>query len=599
MCGIFGYLSFAEGYPEARQSLAYKMESTLFHRGRDSNLIYFLDDKNNFIGHTRLSIIDLSGKGTQPLHYNCGDKTLSITYNGEIYNFKELRQELKNCGYEFTTQTDTEVILLAYHKWKENCVSKFNGMFAFVIYDERDNSFFIARDRFGTKPLYYIWDRGSFLFASEIKALLEYEGYIRRINLDALSQYFTFQNVLTDETLFDNIHLFPAGHFGKFSRKGLQLKKFWDWDFNSKGFNLSFEDTKHSLRELFQLAVKRQLISDVPISSYLSGGMDSGSIAAVAGKNLNYKLKTFTCGFNLNNVHGFEASIDERNNSEIISHEIGSDHYNYVINHKNLQESMEKVIYHLDDPKLSFSYPNFYIANLASKYSKVCLSGVGGDELFGGYPWRYKSFIKANSPDSFCNLYYNGVWNRLKVPDNLFPIKSDLNSRDLFYDLLYPANKFTDYFSSAFYFEAKYYLQGFLLVGDRLSMANTMEERFPFLDNDLVDFAMKIPVEYKLNNLDCTDKGKYILRQSMKGLLPDKIIEGDKKGFIPPEENWFRNENYNFLKDILLCTNKRYQSYISKEEVSKILKEHKETKNHRLLIWGLLSFSYWCEIFKM
>jgi asparagine synthase (glutamine-hydrolysing) len=592
VCGIYGYFNEAH----INENNIFCMMASLDHRGKDSQQFKIQSNKC-ILGHNRLSIIDLSTKGIQPFISQKQDINCSITYNGEVYNFKEIRQELKNAGYKFESDTDTEVVLYAYHKWGSDCVRKFNGMFAFVIADLRNNSFFIARDRYGTKPLYYLLDKKNFIFASEPKAILEYDNYNRRINLDALYQYFTFQNIFTYETLFDNIHLFPAGHYAIFDEKrGLQLRKYWDWNFDSSDFNMSFEDTQASLRELFEKAVKRQLVSDVPVGSYLSGGMDSGTVAAIAGKNLGYRLNTFTGGFDLHDIEGVDSLIDERQRAELIAHEIGSNHYSYVVNHRNLQDNMKKLVYHLDDLRLSFSYPNFYVSELASKYVKVCLSGAGGDELFSGYPWRYKSFEHATNKDDFISAYYNDIWNRTKVDkDRFFHIKNDLDTKDLFEDILFQANQFNDFNSTAFYFEAKHYLQGFLLVGDRMSMAHTMEERFPFLDNDLVDFAMRIPTEYKLKD----GKGKHVLREAMKGILPDKITQGRKQGFVPPENTWYREHNYSFLRDTLLLTNKRYHNYVDKDEIAKILVEHKEGKNHRLLIWALLSFSYWCEEFQM
>lgn len=595
MCGICGAVSFDDPV----DSSAEDMPTELNHRGRDQlfNNTYTLYPKV-FFGHRRLSIIDLSKNGDQPM--TSSDGRYAIIYNGEVYNFMELRSDLENRGYKFKSRTDTEVVLYAYVEWGEECITKFNGMFAFAVWDKHKQVLFLARDRYGIKPLYYTIINSEIVFASEIKPILKYKKYEKRINIDAVNEYFTFQNLLQYETMFKDIYLFPQGTYAFFKKSGLHTSSYWNFDFGKYNTDLNYEDTKNELIYLFKKAVERQLVADVPIGSYLSGGMDSGSIALITKDFIN-PLNTFTCGFDLNGIYGFEENIDERKHAEKIASIIKSNHYEQVLNSSNLSQSLDTVVYHLEDLRLSFSYPNYFISNLASKFVKVCMSGIGGDELFCGYPWRYYSFIGSENFDSFIDNYFN-FWNRLKVnKKNFFNDDINDNSKEIFRQSFPYQKPQNDFLSLSLYFEAKYYLHGALVLGDRLAMANTLEERFPFLDNDLVDFTLSIPNNYKLHNLDNRDLtgGKHILRDAMKDIMPEQVAHAKKTGFFPPEENWYRNANYKFIHHYLTSPERNYLKYINNDYVTKILNEHKNGHNHRLLIWSLLSFSKWCEVFNV
>lgn len=586
------------------------------------------DTWNVFLGHRRLSVIDLSPAGHQPM----SDKSKNVwtVYNGEIYNFRELRDELTGLGYEFRSRSDTEVIIYAYEEWGIDCVARFNGMFAIALWDSRAKVLHLVRDRYGTKPLYYtLLPDGGLLFASEIKAILEYREYRKELNPSALNEYFTFQNLFRSETLFRNIHLLPAASIATVTPSGdFSSRSYWDYDFSSRDESIGFEEAREETLRLFARAVERQLVADVGVGSYLSGGMDSGSITAVASRFIP-RLSTFTAGFELSKVTGIEATFDERRDAELIANEFKTEHFEQVINAGDISWIMPKLIWHLEDLRVGMCYSNYYISRLASKFVTVCLSGAGGDELYGGYPWRYYRVVSSLDQEAFFHNYY-GFWQRLlrdeEKPD-LFreSIMASVSAEDpyriftgVFTDnraLSYSTAE--DHIANSLYFEAKTFLHGLLILGDKLSMANSLEERFPFLDNDLVDFAMKIPIRHKLKNFEEIsrideneigrnrryfmehDDGKNVLRESMKALLPDQIIKRKKQGFSSPDESWFRGENFQYVRETLAASDTRLDRYINKNYVRKILDEHASGTNHRLLIWSLISFEEWCRQFGM
>ncbi len=380
MCGIAGILSL-KGEPVSPVILK-KMTDALAHRGPDGEGFYI--DRSIGLGHRRLAVIDLSPLGHQPMATSCGQYI--ITYNGELYNFRELRIELQSLGYEFRSKSDTEVILNAFKEWGEKCVQKFNGHFAFAIWDKNKQTLFLARDRFGTKPLYYAFIGDTFLFSSEQKVFLQHPDFRKELDLEAVYEYFTFQNIFTDKTFFKNVKLFPAGYYGYIqpANTKLTLTCYWTWYFQEPDEIKGKEDYIEELDYLFRQAVNRQLISDVEIGAYLSGGMDSGSIVAIASKQLPY-LKSFTCGFDLHSASGLELAFDERDKAEWMSYIFKTEHYEMVIKAGDMERALPRVVWHIEEPRVGQSYPNYYAAQLASKFVKVVLAGTGGDELFGGY----------------------------------------------------------------------------------------------------------------------------------------------------------------------------------------------------------------------
>jgi asparagine synthase (glutamine-hydrolysing) len=381
MCGITGIVNINKE-PVSLEILR-QMTTVLSHRGPDDE--GFWTNSFSGFGHRRLSIIDLSPLGHQPMQSD--DGRFVITYNGEVYNFNNIRIELESKGYKFHSKTDSEVVLKSYQEWGEKCVSKFNGMFAFAVWDKKYNKLFLSRDRYGIKPLYYYNKNGCFLFASEIKSILKHPAVKVCVDLNALTEYFSFQNIFSDLTLFQDIFLLPAGtNLILDTEKNTEHKeKYWDFEFQND-YGLQERECESELKRLFEQSVNRQLVSDVEIGAYLSGGLDSGSITSIAAKSFK-NLKTFTGGFDLSSASGLELGFDEREKAEFLSNKYKTEHYEVVLKAGDMERIMEKLIYHLEDLRVGQSYPNYYVARLASKFVKVVLSGAGGDELFAGYPW--------------------------------------------------------------------------------------------------------------------------------------------------------------------------------------------------------------------
>jgi len=582
-------------------------------------------DYDLYMGHRRLSILDTSYSGHQPM--SDLSKNIWIAYNGEIYNFKELRKELEKLGHRFKSNTDTEVIIYSYIQWGIECVKKFNGMFAFSLYDNFKKKFYLARDRYGIKPVYYHkTNDNTFIYASEIKSILEYEDYKSEVDKEALLEYFTFQNIFTNKTLHKNIQILEAGHYFEIDLISKQIEKtqYWDFDFSEPETIKDEREYIEELDRLFTQAVERQLVSDVPVGSYLSGGMDSGSITAIASNHFqknNDFLKTFTVGFDQNSSSGMELSFDEREKAEYMSYKFKTEHYEMVLKSGDMERCMYDFAYHLEEPRVGQSYPNYYAAKLASKFVKVVLSGAGGDELFAGYPWRYYKATNNKSFEDYSNKYYS-FWERLipnKYVQQVFsPLSMHLknvSTKDIFKNTFKTPSLSSspeEYINHSLYFEAKTFLHGLLVVDDKLSMANGLETRVPFLDNDLVDFSQKIPVNMKLGNLkniirmdenkigkmQKTNDGKIILRKTMSKYIPEDIHNGVKQGFSSPDQSWFKGESIEFVKAKLLRDDANIYKYMDKTSTQKLIKEHLSgEKNRRLFIWSLLSFEEWNIIY--
>ncbi|MDF1678692.1 MAG: asparagine synthase (glutamine-hydrolyzing) [Legionellaceae bacterium] len=669
MCGITGVVSLKK--PSVNVAFAKPMADKIAHRGPDdAGYLFFhtgtrhsravsfyqnlTDDKfkqvddllpsidsssakrellahdwDIYLGHRRLSILDITHAGHQPM--SDLSKNVWLAYNGEIYNFKEIKAELQAHGHQFKTSTDTEVVIYAYIQWGIACVEKFNGMFAFALYDNFKKKIYLVRDRYGIKPLYYTLTREkTLIFASEIKAILEYKEYEAAIDTQALLEYFTFQNIFTDKTLHKSIHLLPAGNYLTIDLLQQENNfpvqtQYWDFNF-SEPSELVCDEREYieELDRLFSQAVKRQLVSDVEVGSYLSGGMDSGSITAVAAQHLR-SMKTFTVGFDLTSVSGLELSFDERAKAEAMSYHFKTEHYEMVLKSGDMERCMRDFSYHLEEPRVGQSYPNYYAAKLASKFVKVVLSGGGGDELFAGYPWRYYRAVDNKSFDSYIDKYYQ-FWKRLIDNEQLrvlfSPVAGEVDgvwTKDIFREVfkhnhhsLYTPE---DYVNHSLYFEAKTFLHGLLVVEDKLSMAHSLETRLPFLDNDLVDFSQRIPVNLKLSNLtqalrineneagdkaaqyfEKTNDGKILLRKAMSKYIPEEINRAVKQGFSSPDKSWFKGDSIEFVKEKLLSDDAAIYRFFDKNLVDKLLGEHLSgTENYRLFIWSLINLEAFLE----
>lgn len=624
MCGIAGIFNL-NGQPVSPVDLR-RMTDAVTHRGPDGEGFY--TDSFVGLGHRRLAIIDLSPAGHQPMVTHDGQ--YALTYNGEIYNFQELRAELERLGHHFVSKTDSEVVLNAYAQWGPDCVHRFNGMFAFSVWDKTRQELFLARDRYGVKPLYYGFAGLTLLFGSEQKSILAHPEWRSEPDLEALLEYFTFQNIFTDKTLLKGIHLLPAGCYATISlgsqRTKLRVIHFWDFDFAEPDRPRKDEEYAEELDRLFAQAVNRQLVSDVELGTYLSGGMDSGSITAVAVRHFPY-IKTFTCGFDLHSASGLELGFDERQPAEYLSYLLKTEHYEMVLKAGDMERILPKLAWHLEEPRVGQSYPNFYAAQLASKFVKVVLSGAGGDELFGGYPWRYYRAVVNDSFENYIDKYYQ-FWQRLipnKVIHEVFaPVWSEVKhiwTRDIFRDVFQKReqslNRPEDYVNHSLYFEAKTFLHGLLVVEDKLSMAHSLETRVPFLDNNLVDFALRLPVRLKLRNLggvarinenepgmknlkyfERTGDGKVLLRNVMSRYIPQAITEAEKQGFSAPDASWFKGESIDYVRKLLFDDRARIYQYLNIAAVRNLVNDHIEGRqNRRLFIWSLLNIENWLHTY--
>lgn len=623
MCGIAGVLD-TTGAPVSIASLK-RMTDCVAHRGPDGEGHYAFGPVG--LGHRRLAIIDLSDAGHQPMASE--DGSVMLTFSGEIYNFQPLRAELEALGHRFHSQTDTEVLVHGYEEWGDDTLLRLNGMFAFALFDRPRRRLLLARDRYGVKPLYWTFTGGKLIFGSEIKSILADADVQRGVSYPALNEYFSFQNVFSDLTLFEGVRLLQPGSLLTIEAKvGAQphLRTWWDYPFDREPLRIDPGEAAEELHRLFLQAVVRQTVSDVPIGAYLSGGMDSGSITAIAGRHLP-RLRTFTGGFDMSSASGLELGFDERRAAEMLANQFKTEHYEVVLHAGDMEAVLPELIWHLEDLRVGQSYPNYYVARLAGKFVKVVLSGAGGDELFGGYPWRYYRGLDALDRDDYLSRYY-GFWQRL-VPDadkaRLFTSETQRRIgqhstfdtfRSVFDGFSGPLDRRDNYVNGSLYFELKTFLHSLLLVEDKLSMAHSLETRVPFLDDDLVDFAVRLPPSHKLRNLDAfqgvdenvigkrqryeleTSDGKQVLRRAMARIIPPEVTERAKQGFSAPDASWFRGESIDYIDRLLRNPRAMIYEFVEPRFVSDVLDDHTSGRhNRRLLIWSLLSFEWWCRAF--
>lgn len=622
MCGVAGFINLSG--ESASPILLNKMTEAIAHRGPDGEGHWV--EGPVAIGHRRLSIIDLSTAGHQPMSTPDGRYVLS--YNGEIYNFKQLRIQLEAEGARFRSDTDSEVVLYALAIWGIAALERFNGMFALALWDTREKTLLLARDRYGIKPLYYARQGSAFWFASEHKAIVADPHFTREINLPAMLEYMTFQNIFTDRTLLKDISILPAGNWMTLSLETGEIKRhqYWDFHFAEPENPATTGEYEEELDRLFQQAVKRQLVSDVEVGTYLSGGMDSGSIAAIASHEVA-NLKSFTVGFDLSSATGIELAFDERSKAEAMSAVFKTEHYEMVLKAGDMERCLPDLVRALEEPRVGQSYPNFYAAKLASKFVNVVLSGAGGDELFGGYPWRYYLGASSKNFEEYVDSYYQ-YWQRLvsntEIKQLFAPVWDDVKhvwTRDIFRDVFNNhSNRLErpeDYVNHSLYFEAKTFLHGLLVVEDKISMAHGLETRVPFLDNDLVDFTMKLPVGLKVRNLhqagrpdenDVMGKaqqrfhkshdGKLLLRKVMDRHIPKSVTERQKQGFSSPDASWFRGESLAFVNKTITDKSARLTTLFDQETMTGLLDQHLEgRKNRRLLIWSMINLEQWMKAY--
>lgn len=622
MCGLAGYIDLKRN--KIDEKILWAMTDALAHRGPDDRGIYI--DRFVGLGNRRLSIIDLSESAHQPMVTEQRDNVIS--YVGEVYNFRELRRELEKKGLNFQSQSDTEVVLKSFAQMGHEILPHYNGMFSFAFWDKKKLTLTLARDRYGIKPLYYWQNSNVFLFASEIKSFLKHPQFRVQVDAPILLEYFTFQNTFSYKTLFQGVKILSPGHYMQIKLStSLETvtKLYWDFHFEEDPDIKSDEEYFEECDRLFQQAVRRQLVSDVEVGAYLSGGIDTGSIVAIASQQFKY-LKTFCIGFDLSSVSGLERSFDERGKAEHISYLYQTEHYEMVLKSGDMQRCLPYLVWALEDLRLGQSYPNFYASKLASRFTKVCLSGGGGDELFAGYPWRYYRTFQSRNFNEYLSEYYK-YWQRMvpnPVLQELFvPIWDEVKEtsledifKNVFSNYRMVLRSHEDYINHSLYFEAKTFLHGLLIVEDKLSMTHGLEVRVPFLDNDFVDFALKLPIRLKLSETKeiarideddlirrkeyflRTNDGKVILRQVLKKYVGDRIAGLHKQGFSGPDASWFKGESIDYVRNLLLNKKANIYIYLDFKTTQKLIDEHlKGTQNHRLFIWSLLNFEWWLRIF--
>lgn len=622
MCGITGIYNL-DGDPVSSVALR-EMTDAVTHRGPDGE--GYFSEGSMGLGHRRLAIIDPTPAGHQPMHTEDGRFVLS--YNGEVYNFQELRGQLEALGHRFRSRTDTEVVLNALAQWGTTALERFNGMFALALWDRERHELLLARDRYGIKPLYWTRVGDALVFGSEVKAILAHPSCRAELDHQALLEYLTFQNLFTARTLFRGISLLPAGCFMQLGLDGGEPdpQRYWDFGFREPDSPHTMDEYVEELDRLFRQAVNRQLVADVPVGSYLSGGMDSGSITAVSAQQIP-QLRSFTVGFDLHSASGMELAFDERTRAEHMSYLFSTEHYEMVLKAGDMERVMPRLVWHLEEPRVGQSYPNFYAAQLAGKFVKVVLSGAGGDELFGGYPWRYYRAVVNDDFEHYIDKYYS-FWQRL-IPNATIkrltrPIAGEVEgvmTRDIFRDVFaHHAPELTrpeDYVNHSLYLEAKTFLHGLLVVEDKLSMAHSLETRLPFLDNDLVAFAQRAPVGMKLGNLgevlrldenepgpktqqffERNRDGKLLLRRAMERYIPAEVTAAEKQGFTAPDASWYRGESIDYVRRTLMNGDAAIYEFLDRSVVHELLGEHLSgNANRRLLIWSLLSLEQWCRTF--
>ena len=613
MCGVVGEIVWTG---VADQRFLTRAVQSLVHRGPDGSGVFV--DGPLGLGHTRLSLIDLNDRASQPMVSVCG--RWAISYNGEVYNYKEIRKSLEDLGHTFKTTSDTEVVLQSWIQWGSDCVPKFNGMFAFAIWDGTEKNLFLVRDRYGVKPLYYFIHSNGVVFGSEQRAIKLHQSHSFHLDRQALTEYLTFQNLFTNRTLDTNIRIVEPASILRIipARQEVQRSGYWDFRFdNARHRKTDPVELAGELRRLLAQAVKRQLVADVEVGTFLSGGIDSGLVTYLASQQIA-GLKTFTCGFDMSSVSGIELAFDERTQAELMSAIFGTEHYEVVLKAGDLERSLSQVVESIEEPRVGQSYPNFFVSRLASRFVKATLAGTGGDEIFGGYPWRYFHSANVARFEDFSKRYFNS-WQRLmsesEIRDVTRPMHSTVDAGetyDVFLSVLsrhpWDGPSVESQIQQCLYFEAKTFLHGLLVVEDKLSMSNGLETRVPLLDNDLVDFGLSCPMGLKLDlasekvirdeytpgqksdtfSLQRHD-GKMILRNVAAEMLPREIVKAAKQGFSAPDATWFRGKSIEFVRRRVLAKSSPMFDYLHYSAVAKLVEEHLDgTRNRRLLIWSLL-----------
>jgi asparagine synthase (glutamine-hydrolysing) len=622
MCGICGIFDL-EGNPIDRQVLG-RMKLAIQHRGPDGEGEWV--DREVGLGHRRLSIIDVGGGG-QPIGNE--DGSLQIVFNGEIYNFVELREELEKAGHQFKTRSDTEVIVHAYEQWGADCVKRFNGMFGFAIWDARKREVFMARDHLGIKPLYYVQIGSKLVFGSEIKSLLEHPGCPREVNLDSLAELFTYRYVPSPKTLFKGIMKLPPAHSMLLKRGGFKIDRFWNW-VPQVSSGRSEADYLEEYQALLEDAVRLQLRSDVPLGLFLSSGVDSGVLLAIMSKYASGPVQTFTIGF-----EGGEKR-SEVGDAKAMADRFGADHFVQILKPEDYMKYYDRYMRDIEEPVGNETAAAFYfVANLSRQRVKVALTGQGADEPWAGYD-RYRGIKISEWYSQLPDFMTNSVAAVVKhLPGRMERLKRGVDSlreSDMLTRLARAYSYFTPDMKAQLYqgtlakqFAADPFgtrhalarLQGdvkhldaltqmlyidtraslpddLLMVGDKTSMATSLEARVPFLDYRLIEFIEKLPRHLKLRGMT----GKYLHKKACEKWLPRDVIYRPKKGFENPIEDWFRVRMRPFVEECLLSSDSSMARYFDQNYIRKILEADRSGREqYRRHVYLLVSLELWHRAF--
>lgn len=611
MCGICGFYGFDD------KNTLKKMIKVLFHRGPDGNGLY--TDENVSLGHTRLSIIDLSERGKQPMSNE--DGTIWIAYNGETYNFMDLRNDLEK-NHDFYSNTDTEVLIHAYEEYGIDFIKKLRGMFAFALYDSEEKKVILARDPMGKKPLYYYWDDAIFIFASEVKAILE-TGIKREIDMEGLCAYLAHQYTIGKNTMFKGIKKLLGGEILIFDiKKGeIDIKRYWD--IKEDIINSAEGYFIKKLRSLLEESAKLRTIADVPVGAFLSGGLDSTSVVALTKPNVDYDFHTFSMGFG--------DLFSELNYARLAAEHLDTIHHEITIETEELINEIEKIAWHYDEPLgETGAIANYFLAKEARKYVKVVVAGEAGDEIFGGYGY-YKIGLKTynyfmlpkiirksiKSIISFLlpkegllktkwQYYLNYFAQKNFEIASLYLIKCAmtdeeikwLSSENLEFDeefIVYSNNDIRHRLNRMLALDCKNQLQEkFLMKADKATMANSVEERLPLMDRNIVEFAFQIPPKFKIKNGDV----KHILKMAIKDLVPKEIIKRKKVGFSVPYTHWAKYELGELVEE-RLDGGELIRKLFDRAKINKLINDYKKSEWERpaKLAWNLFALELWYEQF--
>lgn len=622
MCGINGIAYSARSNRQADEAILCAMRDEIIHRGPDDAGVFVKD--NIGLGHRRLSIVDVA-HGHQPMFNS--DRSCVLVYNGEVYNHGDHREELEAKGYKYQTTSDTETILYLYEEYGEACVEKLRGMFAFAIWDEKKKQLFVARDRLGIKPLYYVYDDdGNFFFASEIKALIKAGAVEPKLNYGVLPDQLANHGTSYDETLYQDVKRLMPGHILTWKDGKISIKKYWDISYEPKHEDISDAEFVKEWRERFRRSIELRLMADVPLGMFLSGGIDSSAICALMSEMVDEPIKTFSVGFK-------EREANEFQYARMVSEKFKTEHHEITITPKQFFAELPKLIWQEDEP-LGFdsSIPLYFVSKLAAKQVKVVLTGEGSDEILAGYSRYSKALMLLNYGVKFNSVTPRFVRNFVKagvaaLPESLSLkldrtfLTRDADAENLFFDNfsifsrsmqaellsdntkekiknLNPYSHQKIWFSEGnaeklldklLYSDTKTYLHELLMKQDQMSMAASIESRVPFLDHELVEFTARLPERMKIRGRDT----KWILRKAMEGILPDEILSREKMGFPVPLGKWERDEYKHFVDEYVLSERTLSRGVFNADFVKKLVAQHNSGRDHTTRIFRLINFEIW------